>query len=197
VEDCELIEPVAPAALWLAELSEAPGVVEVAPVVLDCELGDAAALLCEAVASGVLVEGVLLAEGVLEADCEDCEPMVALAELLVWPLEDASGVAVLEALVLGVVLLELWLLISPEALDFGVELVLFGLVEELELLFGVVEASGVLLVPVVLLEVEELPTLLVELCELVLAEFGEVLELFGDVLELLSGVLLVEEELLG
>jgi hypothetical protein len=130
---------------------------------------------------------VLLAEGVL-ADGDDCEPIVALAELLVWPLEDASGVAVLEALVLGAVLLELWLLISPEALDCGVELLaLFGLVEELELLFGVVEASGV--VPVVLLWEEELPRLLVELCELVLAEFGEVLELFGEVL---SGVLLVE-----
>jgi hypothetical protein len=50
-----------------------------------------------------------------------------------------------------------------------------------------------LLVPVVLLCVEELPTLLVELCELLLAEFGEVLELFGEE-ELLSGVLLVEEE---
>jgi hypothetical protein len=90
----------------------------------------------------------------------------------------------------------------------------FGeVVEEELLLLGVLlgvllfEASGVeLLVPVVLLEdVELLPTLEVELCELVLAEFGEVLLLpafgevlllpaFGEVLELLSGVLLVDEE---
>lgn len=92
------------------------------------------------------------ADGVLLADCEDCEPIVALAELLVWPLADASGVAVLEALVLGVVLLELWLLISPAALDCGAaELALFGLLEVLELLFGLLVASGVLLVvPVVL-----------------------------------------------
>jgi hypothetical protein len=55
--------------VWLAEELDEPGVEEVAPVVLDCELGEAAALLCEEVAFGVVLEE---AEGeLLDCDVED------------------------------------------------------------------------------------------------------------------------------